>query len=589
MKLSSDSLKLLRFAFPILPASGRLIPILLLFASLISYAQTGSHTPAAYTCGTCEEQPSTLGKGITPHSGSWLPTKGHIRGLVVFIQTGSDKNTDAQWPLGSMPFWANEYAERLGQYFHDMSFGQLDVRLDVHQSLMITGKTEEQYVYWNKNFGDAIREIVDSLNSVVDFAEYDLWNSENKAYRVEPGPDGKIDLIICIFRSIANTNFLPFSGVSDLGFAGYHFLDSTLSRWVYGGTGFYNDAGASGLTITRSPGYRLVVGAEHAFNVTIHELGHKFFGEGHPAELYGGLGVMGNAGNGYAMNSFERHLAGYISYRESTPGIDTTIQLKDYVTTGDALLIPIPALDRGYFSLEYRQNVSEWDTAPAQGLYIFRIYDSWGHNQKKVQLISAEGAFEWALDSASNTIYPLRPSALTGYNRFQRIPLNGKNYWAPGWWGDARSAFTMQRPNFSVMKNPTPDFIFGRDTIRTNLHINLLEMNENAATVRISYREPVILSVEQTEQRMSTLSPPYPHPLPSGENGIVTFSTRESGRIRISIFDLLGREVRLLVDSYISSGTHQRNFQTAGLRPGTYRLLLIGPDGNHTQPLLIVR
>lgn len=588
MKSSSDSVIPLRYASPSLFASGLLIPILFLLASLISHGQTGTH-PAAFTCGTCSGQPSSLEKGIAPHSGSWLPTKGQIRGLIVFIQTRSDHNTDSQWPLGSMPLWADDYAERLGHYFNDMSNGELDLRLDVHQSLMTTNKTEEQYVYWDMNFGDAIREVIDSLNTVVDFAEYDIWNSENKAYRIEPGPDGKIDLLICIFRSIANTNFLPFSGVSDLGFAGYHFLDSTLSRWVYGGTGMYNDAGSSGLTITRSPGYRLVVQAEHAFNVTIHELGHKLLGEGHPAELYGGLGVMANAGNGHAMNSFERHLAGYISYRESTPGTDTTIQLQDYVTTGDALLIPIPELDRGYFSLEYRQKISEWDTAPTQGLYIFRIYDSWGKNQKRVQIISAEGAFEWALDSVSNKIFPLRPAALTGYNRFQRIPLNGKNYWAEGWWGDVRSAFTMERPSLAVMKNPTPDFMFGRDTIRTNLHINLLEMNESSATVSISYREPAILSVTQTEQRRSTLSPPYPHPLSSGENGVVTFSTPESGRIRISIFDLLGRQVSSLVDSHIPSGTHQRSFSTAGLRPGIYRLLLASPAGNHTQPLLIVR
>ncbi|MBE0645044.1 MAG: hypothetical protein IH600_13250 [Bacteroidetes bacterium] len=539
-------------------------------------------------CGMRSSTEASFLKGIEIHGGAYLPTQGAIRGLVVFVQTLNDSAPDDGWPLGSLPSWRSDYVDRVQRYFSDMSGSTMQLQLDIYPDLMITRGTEDGYVYWEQNFGSSIREILDSLDTQLDFADYDRWDADGKSYRLQQGPDGKVDLLIFIFRSIANSTFLPFSGVSDLGFAGYHFLDGSLARWVYGGSGQYNDASASGLTICRSPGHRMVIEQEFAFQVTIHEFGHKLFGEGHPAELFGSLGVMANAGNGYAMNSFERQLAGYIDFQVTEPGVDTVVMLRDYVTTGDAVLIPLPALDRSYYSLEYRAKLSEWDTAPLQGLYAFRIYDSWSKSQKEVHVVSSEGKFDWALDS-TNSVYPVRPAPLSGYNRYQRIPINGKNYWAEGWWGDPRSAFTMERPEFAVLKNPTPDFLFGLDTIRTNLHITLLSAGDSSAVVRISYTAPSILSAEAVLQPQLTLSPPYPHPLRERGNGIVPFSVGREGHVRISLHDALGRRVRTVFDDQVAAGAQQFMLTTEGLSAGIYQLVLESAEGRSMQSIVITR
>jgi hypothetical protein len=509
--------------------------------------------------------------------------------MVVFVQTLNDTNPDGNWPPGSMPEWASDYVLRLERYFADMSNGAMEMQLDLHPNLMITRNKEDDYVYWQQNFGSAIKEILDSLDTNIDFTAYDQWDSEGKAYRLQPGPDGQIDLMIFVFRSIANCSFLPFTGISDLGFAGYKFLDGSLARWAYGGSGAYNDASSTGVTVCRAPGYRIVIDQDFAFQVTVHEFGHKLFGEGHPAELYGGLGVMSNGGNGYAMNSFERQLVGYTDFLETTAGVDTIVTLRDYVTTGDAVLIPIPEAARTYYSLEYRNRLSEWDTAPVSGLYAFRIYDSWGKNQKEVQVVSAEGNFEWALDSTTSSVYPVRPSAISGYNRLRSIPINGKNYWAEGWWGDARCAFTLERPEFSVLKNPTPDFMFGTDTISTNLHITLLTADSGGATVRISYQNPSILSSHSLQNPNIALWPPYPHPLRENSEGLVPFSVRRAGRVRLSMYDALGRQVRTLLDEEISAGTQQQRVSTDGLSAGIYQIVLESAEGRMTQSLVITR
>ena len=524
---------------------------------------------------------------IDAHSGAHLPTHGLIRGLVVFVQTKNDEAPSSEWPLGSMPLWAAEYRDRLQRYFSDMSSGELQLSLDVFPDLMVTRSREEEYIEWQQDFGHAAHEILDSLDTRLDFAPYDLWDAEGQPYRVEAGPDGRVDLLIFVFRSIAHTGFLPFSGVSDLGFPGYHFLDGSLARWVYGGTGQFNDASSSGITVCRAPGYRIVTDMDFAFQVTMHEFGHKLFGEGHPAELYGALGIMANAGNGYAMSSFERHLAGYIHYRETMPDVDTTIVLRDYVSTGDAVLIPLARQQRGYYALEFRNRMSEWDSAPLRGLYIYRIYDSWSRNQKYVEVISAEGKFTWALDSASNTVHPVSPSPLSGKSRFQRIPLNGKTYWAEGWWGDPRSAFTLDRPSFAVMKNPSPDFLNGSDTVYTDLRLTLLAMDDSSATVGISYRDPAILSASTPEERGFRLAPPYPNPLAPQGLGTLPFETSRDGHVRIRLYDALGRALRTILDADVRAGAQQLRFSAAGLPAGLYSVVLESAGGQIRQTLLI--
>ncbi|MBN1447537.1 MAG: hypothetical protein JXA28_06370 [Bacteroidetes bacterium] len=562
--------------------------LILLFVSPASLDAQEFHcgTRPSETVETSHRPP--LLKGIEPHGGAYLPFEGFIRGLVVYVQTANDGTEDERWARGTLPEWSDTFVRRLEQYYADMSHGRLQMELNVHPQLMVTKSTEDGYLYWGQRFGDAIKEILKSLDTQIDFLPYDLWDSEARAYSVQEEPDGKVDLLIFIFRSIANPNFLPFSGVSDLGFAGYHFLDGGTELYVYGGSGAYNDAGSSGLTICERPGHSIVISPDFAFLNTIHELGHKFFGEGHTNELYGGLGVMSNGGQGHALSSFERHLAGYLHYRELIPGMDTVVTLRDYVTENDAVLLPIPQLDRAYYSFEFRGKKSAWDTAPVEGLYIYRVYDSWSKSQKRVQVISAEGAFEWKLDSSSGKVHPIRSAPLSGYNRLQRIELDGRGYWAEGWWGIPEIAFRENRTEMAVLKNPSSDFMWGPDTIHTGLYIRLLELTDSTATVRISYREPVILSAESPAPSTASLGLPYPHPV-TGISGTarIPISLSNPGRVRLVLLDAFGRKAADVADIFLHGGAHIIPLPVRNLSAGTYLLVMETTTARHTRLLQV--
>jgi len=511
--------------------------------------------------------------GIESYVGAHLPTKGMIRGLVIFVQTLNDDKQDASWPLGSLPTWAESYSKKIREYFDYMSMGELDMQLDIHPDCMITRGSEDHYLYWKTNFSRAIREIIDDLDKEIDFADYDLWDSMSKLYHPQARPDGKVDLLVFIFRRTTRAMFLPFAGVSDLGFAGYHFVGGSTERFVYGGSGQYNDAGASGVTLCQRPGFGVITEEDYAFGVSIHEIGHKLFGESHPTPLYASLGIMANSGNGLAMSSFERQIAGYIEYRVLVPGRDTTVVLHDYVTTGDAVLLPIPQAIRSYYAMEFRGKHSHWDSAPVPGLYIYRIYDSFSRNSKEVHIVSAEGKFDWVLDSISGKPVKSVANPLKGYSRVQRITIDGKNYWAEGWWGDERCAFTPARPELSALRNPTPDFMFGSDTIRTNLRITLEELTDSSATVRIRYSLPAILELSPIPDSDIALASPWPQPLPAGSVLRIPVQAARSGNASVTVFDLLGRRVLSQQGiPYSANGEIAIRFQ--GVSPGLHALLV---------------
>jgi endonuclease/exonuclease/phosphatase family metal-dependent hydrolase len=66
--------------------------------------------------------------------------------------------------------------------------------------------------------------------------------------------------------------------------------------------------------------------------------------------------------------------------------------------------------------------------------------------------------------------------------------------------------------------------------------------------------------------------------------------TLDAGRpMRLSIFDILGREVAVLVDGVMSAGSHQATFDATGLSSGVYIVRLSTALGSQTRRMLLVK
>ncbi len=84
-----------------------------------------------------------------------------------------------------------------------------------------------------------------------------------------------------------------------------------------------------------------------------------------------------------------------------------------------------------------------------------------------------------------------------------------------------------------------------------------------------------------------SLSQNYPNPFNPETN--IAFSLAKSGRSNLSVFDLLGREVAVLVNGNLSAGEHSIVFDASQLPSGVYFYRLSSSGKTLTQKMLLMR
>jgi hypothetical protein len=79
------------------------------------------------------------------------------------------------------------------------------------------------------------------------------------------------------------------------------------------------------------------------------------------------------------------------------------------------------------------------------------------------------------------------------------------------------------------------------------------------------------------------------YPNPFNPSTMVEFSIVESGHVSLKVFDLLGREVALLVDEFKSPGTYRVTFNAENLTGGTYFYTLRAGNAGLTKKMVFVK
>ncbi len=61
------------------------------------------------------------------------------------------------------------------------------------------------------------------------------------------------------------------------------------------------------------------------------------------------------------------------------------------------------------------------------------------------------------------------------------------------------------------------------------------------------------------------------------------------GTVRLVVYDVLGRQVRVLLDGTREAGAHEVVFVTDGLPSGTYLYRLETPQGSYARTMLLAK
>jgi hypothetical protein len=100
----------------------------------------------------------------------------------------------------------------------------------------------------------------------------------------------------------------------------------------------------------------------------------------------------------------------------------------------------------------------------------------------------------------------------------------------------------------------------------------------------------MITSVESSVSRLPlwfSLEQNYPNPC--NPSTTIRFELPKSSDVRLSVFDMLGREVSVLVNERRGAGVHEVRFDASGLSSGIYFYRLQAGTYVDTRKLLMIR
>lgn len=83
------------------------------------------------------------------------------------------------------------------------------------------------------------------------------------------------------------------------------------------------------------------------------------------------------------------------------------------------------------------------------------------------------------------------------------------------------------------------------------------------------------------------LQPNYPNPF--NPSTVIQWELAEEGDVRLTIHDLLGREIAVLVDDRLSPGVHSRTFEAATLASGMYLIRLTAGGQHFTRKMVLMK
>jgi hypothetical protein len=145
---------------------------------------------------------------------------------------------------------------------------------------------------------------------------------------------------------------------------------------------------------------------------------------------------------------------------------------------------------------------------------------------------------------------------------------------------------------FNMATNDTQEVVIaiiavcGSDNLQS-----IIELRKTAKTVQYFYDNYILETVN------INYLPPLPeyyylgqnYPNPFNPTTQINYELPVSGLVTLKVFDILGREISILVNEEKSAGTYQVNFSSNGLSSGIYFYTLTSHNYSKTKKMVLLR
>jgi M6 family metalloprotease-like protein len=385
-----------------------------------------------------------------------------------YAQLDPEKNPEGGkgWKKHRLPYWREKLISPdpggdgfMTRYFRQASFGRFEVTGDFLDTLITvpisTVRNERGQIVAQEAYGNNLyrRAVLDRVNAIPsprlrwgsNWDDFDRWTFAGQGFPNKAAPNGRHDLVIVIWRNIHVAYLGEFSGF--------------VTQGDYGAIrGKGSDMYSIFKTSSQMPDL-----------IMRHEFSHMLYGANNFHTAGGGVGTrtfMSNLGGWSNMsaadncspvwNAWDRERLGWrnpdnqfllsarcADSREEIDGElqygqllcgDGTIVLRDFVTSGDAVKIPLPHLPgnvkRQYLWLENhqrREGYIDHDKSLLPGLY---AYIQVGKDEREGKgVFGGENNYLWPLVAAGHYDFGLDTAGMVLVQEEARAnPLTGTHY-----------------------------------------------------------------------------------------------------------------------------------------------------------------
>jgi hypothetical protein len=128
--------------------------------------------------------------------------------------------------------------------------------------------------------------------------------------------------------------------------------------------------------------------------------------------------------------------------------------------------------------------------------------------------------------------------------------------------------------NSNVPKGGDTLFLY---TTKGLSYFDTLDINSLVSSVNTNKQVPIVFSLEQN----------YPNPF--NPTTIIEYSIPQTGIVSLMVYDILGREIKTLVNQYQNKGKHEINFNASNLASGVYFYQLRSGSFVSTKKMLLLK
>lgn len=105
----------------------------------------------------------------------------------------------------------------------------------------------------------------------------------------------------------------------------------------------------------------------------------------------------------------------------------------------------------------------------------------------------------------------------------------------------------------------------------------------------MTFERGAITATEGTAEVPQAYALAQNYPNPFNPETAIRFDLPQAGAVRLAVYDVLGREVALLVDGYLPAGRHEAVFEAAQLPSGVYVYRMETAGRTFTRTMLLLK